>query len=52
MAGVTAADFMARSEMTLSLELAIYKTLRQLLKRKLAGVPVVPDRSANRHADR
>lgn len=35
------ADFMARSEMTLSKELDIYKALRQLLKRKLTGVPVV-----------
>ncbi len=38
---VTAADFMARSEMTLSPELDIYEALRQLIKRKLTGAPVV-----------
>ena len=38
---VTAADFMARSEMTLSPELDIYEALRQLITRKLTGAPVV-----------
>ena len=38
---VTAADFMTRSEMTLSPELDIYEALRRLIKRKLTGAPVV-----------
>lgn len=41
MTHLTASDVMARSEITLSPETDIYEALRQLLRRKLTGAPVV-----------
>ena len=40
---ITAANIMARSEATLSPDLDIYRAIRQLLKSKLTGAPVVDD---------
>ena len=43
MVNLTAADMMTRTEATLSPDVDIYRALRQLLKSKLTGVPVVDD---------
>ena len=43
MANLTAADMMTRKVATLSPDVDIYRALRQLLKGKLTGVPVVDD---------
>ena len=43
MARFTAAEIMARSEITLSPTLDIYLALQQLLRRKLTGAPVVDE---------
>ncbi len=40
---ITAANIMARSEATFSPDLDIYRAIRQLLKSKLTGAPVVDD---------
>ena len=42
MVNLTAADMMTRTEAALSPDVDIYRALRQLLKRKLTGAPVVP----------
>ena len=44
MTKLTAADIMARAEATLSPDMDIYRALKQLLTRKLTGVPVVDDK--------
>ena len=41
MTNLTAADIMARSEATLSPDMDIGKAMKQLLKSKLTGAPVV-----------
>ena len=43
MVNLTAADMMTRTEAALSPDVDIYRALRQLLKRKLTGAPVVDD---------
>ena len=43
MANLTAADIMARSEATLSPDMDIYRAMKQLLKSRLTGAPVVDD---------
>ena len=43
MVNLTAAEMMTRTEATLSPDVDIYRAMRQLLKSKLTGVPVVDD---------